>query len=80
MSPPDQSYDSGISSPEGSVCEWDFLDEQAMFTNEIIDSFSGPTPHECKNAPLVMQSALSELEQSASDSQYGLFGQIVSMQ
>ncbi|KAJ3573337.1 hypothetical protein NP233_g2498 [Leucocoprinus birnbaumii] len=71
--------DSGFSSPEGSVCDWDFLDEQAMFVDGIVDCFSGPTPHECQNAPLVMQSALSGLEKNASDSQYGLFGQVVSV-
>jgi len=67
-------------SHDSSVCEWDFLDEQAMFMDAVIESFSGLTVHECTNAPLVMQSALSSLQRSANDSQYGLFGQIVSIQ
>ncbi|KXN86394.1 hypothetical protein AN958_10256 [Leucoagaricus sp. SymC.cos] len=75
------SVDSGVSSesPDGSICEWDFLDEQAMFADGNTDCFPGPTPHECKNAPLVVQPALRPLEEMASDSQFGLFGQIVSM-
>jgi len=60
-----------------SVCEWDFLDEEAMFVDRPIENPVTPTVHECQNAPLVMQSALSSLQHS---SQYGLFGQTLSVQ
>jgi len=70
-----QFSDDGLS----SVCEWDFLDEEAMFVDGPIKTLI-PTVHECQNAPLVMQSALSSLQHSASNSQYGLFGQAISVQ
>jgi len=70
------SSDDGLS----SVCEWDFLDEEAISVDRPIESLLTPTVHECQNAPLIMQSALSSLQHSASSSQYGLFGQTISVQ
>lgn len=71
------STDSGISSLNVSITEWDLLDEQASFVDASFACSSGLTQHESKNAPLVMHPALEVLDEKAHDSQYGLFGQVV---
>ncbi len=74
------SSDSGVSPStfNMSLTEWDLLDEQATSGDTSFDCSSGPTQHESRNAPLVMHSALAALASDAFDSQYGLFGQVIS--
>ncbi|KAF9451629.1 hypothetical protein P691DRAFT_807247 [Macrolepiota fuliginosa MF-IS2] len=71
------SSDSGVSSASAPMTEWDFLDEQAMSVETRFDCSLGPTPHESQNAPLTMYAALEGLKRDAPNSQYGLFGQVI---
>lgn len=74
----DNSYESDDSSVNSPLTEWDLLDEQPISSRGISpESSSAPTVHESQNAPLVMHSALEALEEDASGSQYGLFGQVI---
>jgi hypothetical protein len=57
--------------------EWDFLDSEASFVDAGVTRPSCPTSTELKNAPIIMHPALKMLQKDANNSQYALFGQVM---